>query len=729
MTCAACAQTVQTSISKLSGINACSVNYASNDANIEFDTNLVTLNDIRKAVVAVGYDAIIESDENKKVEAIEKEEKKIRNNLIIDLIVAGIFSVPLFIISMFFMNMKYGNILMAILATPVVFYSGRRFFISAFKKLLKFTANMDTLVAISTIVAYAFSIIQLLAPGLLSGHHDNKHVYFESAAVVIFFVLLGKYLEEKAKSKSANAIRSLVESQPSNAMVMNENNEFVSVNISSIVPFQKILVKPGEKIPVDGKVISGESYVNESAITGESIPRGKKDGAFVYAGSINQSGSIIINAVHTGTETILSRMIEKVKEAQSSKPPIQKLADKISSWFVPIILVIAIFTFIIWMVAEPVNGFHIGLYNFVSVLVIACPCALGLATPTAIMVGIGMASQKGILIKDALALEKAASITDVVMDKTGTLTRGNPSVVDECWNKDYADKTFRSILHAIESRSEHPLAKTISAHLHSFADKKILIGGFKNNAGHGVTAMFNQHTYEVGSVKWILRNPIVVSPEMTKFLHEKESESVSLIGVANEKDLIAVLALADELNPNSIELTDHLMQEGFDIHMLTGDNDATARYIAEQCHISYYQSGMLPSDKSIYIKNLQQQGKVVAMVGDGVNDAEALANANVSFAMGKGTDVAMDVAQVTLMRNDLSLIPGTIQISRKTMRTMHQNLFWAFIYNVICIPIAAGILYPVNGFLLNPMIAGAAMALSSVSVVTNSLLLRRKIIA
>lgn len=727
MTCAACAQTVQNSISKLDGVTQCSVNYASNDATIEFNTDVVSLEDIRKAIVSVGYDAVITSNAQEKGEEVEKQKTQFRKNLITDLIVAGIFSIPLFIISMFFMNMKSANLIMAILATPVVFYSGRRFFISAAKKLVKFSSTMDTLVAVSTGIAYIFSVVQLIAPHIISGTTGNHHVYFESSAVVIFFVLLGKFLEEQAKSNSANAIRELVASQPTTASVMNDKGEFITINISSILQGQKIMIKPGEKIPVDGTVISGESYVNESTITGESHPHSKRTGSLVYAGSINQSGSMVVSALRTGADTILARMIEKVKQAQSSKPPIQHLADKISSWFVPAIILIAIATFFTWLFAIPVTGFYLGIYNFVSVLVIACPCALGLATPTAIMVGINIASKKGVLIKDAVSLEKSTNINAIVLDKTGTLTMGNPVVVDEIWNKNYSTPTHPSILEAIESRSEHPLAKAISNHYKNNVDKKILIGGFKNVPGNGVSAMFNRELFEAGKISWITRNPIAIPDEMTLFLKQKEKEAATLVGFTDGKELIAILCLADELNQHAIKVLDELRNKRVEIYMLTGDNNATAKFIAAKCRIQHYHSGMLPSDKSAYIKKLQQEGKVVAMVGDGVNDAEALAVANVSFAMGKGTDVAMDVAQVTLMRNDLRLIPTTIHISRKTMRTMYQNLFWAFIYNLICIPIAAGVLYPINGFLLNPMIAGAAMALSSVSVVTNSLLLRKKI--
>lgn len=727
MTCAACAQTIQGSLLKLDGIKDGSVNYATNNATIEYDEDKVSLSQIKAAIVSVGYDAIIDTQTGEIEKEVHVHELRFRRSLLTDLVVAGIFSIPLFIISMFFMHMPYANMIMAVLATPVVFFSGRRFFISAIKKIQTFSFSMDTLVAISTFVSYCFSLLQILFPSMFAEVTKDHHVYFESSAIVIFFVLLGKYLEDLAKSNSSKAIQALVESQPTTASFIDDSGNISIIPIHQILPQQKILVKPGEKIAVDGMVISGESRIDESSITGESYPQSKTVGATVYSGTMNLSGSLTIKALHTGAETVLSRMIEKVREAQNSKPPIQHVADKISSWFVPVILLIGLITWILWWFIHPENGFYLGLYNFVSVMVIACPCALGLATPTAIMVGISSAAKKGILIKDAVSLEKAKSITALVVDKTGTLTIGKPAVVASKWNRDDAEMTFAPILHAIEVRSEHPYAKAIVYHCQSFSSKKILIGAFQNNKGNGVTAMFNRVNYSVGKLQWEIYKTLFFTEELKTFIADHHQPGITIIIFANDQEAIAAFALTDQLNPHAKEVMQVIKQRGIKTHLLTGDNEASASLVAESCDIDAYQSEVLPSEKANYVKDLQLTGETVAMVGDGVNDAEAIAVADVSFAMGKGTDVAMDVAQVTLMRNDLQLIPTTILISKKTMQTMYQNLFWAFIYNLICIPIAAGALYPLNGFLLNPMIAGGAMALSSISVVGNSLWLKKKI--
>ena len=631
-------------------------------------------------------------------------------------------SLPVVVIAMFFMDIPYANQIMWAFSTPVVLWLGRDFFINTWKQTKHRSANMDTLVALSTGIAYLFSVFNMLFADFWHQRGLHVHVYFEAAAVIVAFILLGKLLEEKAKGNTSSAIKKLMGLQPKTVIVIQTDGTEKQTAIEDVNAGDVILVKPGEKIAVDGMVTSGSSYVDESMLSGEPVPVLKKENEKVFAGTINQKGSFLFEAVKVGKETMLAQIIKMVQDAQGSKAPVQKLVDKIAGIFVPVVIGIAILTFILWFVLGGDNGIVQGLLAAVTVLVIACPCALGLATPTAIMVGVGKGAEKGILIKDAESLELAKKVDAIILDKTGTITEGRPEVTGVQWlNNDDASK---DILLSIEKQSEHPLAEAVVKHLDGAAI--ITLTQFDSITGKGAKADHNNETYFVGNKKLLAENNITIAEQLQKQANEWGKQSKTVIWFADSKQALSVLAISDKIKETSVEAIRQMQEMGIDLYMLTGDNEATAKAIAEQTGIKHYKAEVLPQHKADFVKELQSKGKVVAMVGDGINDSTALATADVSIAMGKGSDIAMDVAKMTIISSDLTKIPQAIKLSKQTVATIKQNLFWAFIYNLIGIPIAAGILYPINGFLLNPMIAGAAMALSSVSVVTNSLRLKWK---
>jgi len=606
------------------------------------------------------------------------------------------------------------------LATPVVVIAGQQFFIGAWKQAKHRSANMDTLVALSTGVAYLFSVFNTLFPGYWHSKGLHAHVYFEAAAVVIAFILLGKMLEEKAKGNTSSAIKKLMGLQPKTVTVVHKGGHQMEMPIASVKVGDTILVKPGEKIAVDGTVSTGTSFVDESMISGEPIPVEKTKNDKVFAGTINQKGSFQFVADKVGGDTVLAQIIKMVQEAQGSKAPVQKLVDKIAGIFVPIVILIAIISFIAWLILGAENGLTQGLLAMVTVLVIACPCALGLATPTAIMAGVGKGAENGILIKDAESLELAKKVNAIILDKTGTITEGKPVVTDILWLNN--DESRLPVLVSIEKQSEHPLAEAVVKH---FQNTTLLpVHHFESITGFGAKARVNEQEYYIGNASLLQANSISISQLLKDAASTWFTQAKTVIYFADSKQALAVIAIADKIKQTSIEAVSQLQAAAIAVYMLTGDNKATAKAIAEQVGIQHYKAEVLPTHKADFVKELQQQGKVVAMVGDGINDSNALAQADVSIAMGKGSDIAMDVAKMTIISSDLSKIPQAIKLSKHTVTTIKQNLFWAFIYNVIGIPIAAGILYPINGFLLNPMIAGAAMALSSISVVTNSLRLK-----
>lgn len=721
MTCAACAVSVESMLTSLDGVTKASVNFANQDALVEYDTTKVTPEALRKTVQSIGYDLIIDTSNQDvlKEEAYNKHYSALKHRTIW----ATILSFPIVVIGMFFMDMPYANWIMIVLATPVIFYFGKSFFINAVKQAKNRKANMDTLVALSTGIAYIFSLFNTLFPEFWHRQGLHAHVYFEAAAVVIAFISLGKLLEEKAKSNTSSAIKKLIGLQPKTVRML-VNNVEVEKPVSDVVVGDIVIVRPGEKIPVDGKVTNGHSYVDESMISGESIPVEKKQDDKVYTGTINQKGSFQFVAEKIGSDTLLSQIIKMVQEAQGSKAPVQKVVDKVAGIFVPVVIGISILTFIVWMLFGGDAAFTHALLTSVTVLVIACPCALGLATPTAIMVGIGKGAELGILIKDAESLEIGHKVNAIVLDKTGTITEGHPEVTDILWAAGADDEQLKQVLYAMEAKSEHPLADAVVRYFQLQNTTKADIDTFESITGMGVVATQSEMRYYAGSSKMMKDRIKSIDAKLQTQATQWQEEAKTVIWFWNDAGALAIVAIADKVKATSAAAVKKLHNLGIEVYMLTGDNSQTAKVIAEQVGINHYHAENLPSDKAVFIKELQSKGKIVAMVGDGINDSHALAQADMSIAMGKGSDIAIDVAKMTLIHSDLSTIPAALNLSRKTVNTIRQNLFWAFIYNLIGIPIAAGVLYPINEFLLDPMIAGAAMALSSVSVVSNSLRLK-----
>jgi P-type Cu2+ transporter len=719
MTCASCAANIERVINFQDGVVHASVNFASSTVLVEYLPEVIQPEVFKKAVQASGYDLII-TDDSDKTEKLEEIQDKKYQQLKWRTIGAAILSLPVVIIGMFLMNMPYANPIMWLLSTPVLLWFGKDFYINAWKQARHRSANMDTLVALSTGVAYIFSVFNMLVPQFWHERGLHAHVYFEAAAVIVTFILLGKLLEEKAKGKTSSAIKKLMGLQPKNVTVVNTEGKHIQIPVEQVKRGDNVLVKPGEKIAVDGKVIKGNSYVDESLLSGEPIPVLKDENEPVYAGTINQKGSFQYRAEKVGNETRLAQIIRIVQEAQGSKAPVQKLVDKIAGVFVPVVIVIALIAFAAWNVFGSENGFTQGLLAMVTVLIIACPCALGLATPTAIMVGIGIGAEKGILIKDATSLELAKKVNIVVFDKTGTITEGKPEVTDVEWLN--GNENLKQILIGIEKQSEHPLAEAVVNYFGT--GNEIAVTNFQSITGKGAKANANGETYFVGNTNLLNENQIQIDAQLLNKASTWSNEAKTVIWFADSLNALAAIAIADKIKDTSVEAVRQIQQMGIEVHMLTGDNEATAKAIAALAGIKRFKAEVLPEQKSTYIKQLQSGGKTVAMAGDGINDSAALAQADVSIAMGKGSDIAMDVAAMTIISSDLNKIPMAINLSRKTVAAIRQNLFWAFIYNIIGIPIAAGILYPFTGFLLNPMIAGAAMALSSVSVVTNSLRLK-----
>ncbi len=722
MTCAACAVSVESMLTYTPGVVSAGVNFASQSAWAEFNPEITSLDDLQKAVRSIGYDLIIDSEDpsQEQYDLQRKQYEDIRKRLIW----SAVLTFPVFIIGMFFMDWEMGKWISMILSGIVLFYFGKKFFVTAWKQAKFGKANMDTLVALSTGIAYLFSVFNTLFPHFWHEQGIHPHVYYEAAVVIITFISLGKLLEEKAKSNTSSAIKKLMGLQPKTVKAIFENEE-VEIPISSVREGYTLIVRPGEKIPVDGIVSSGQSYVDESMITGEPVPVLKSNDAVVFAGTLNQKGSFHMIAKKVGSETVLAGIIRMVQEAQGSKAPVQKLVDKIAGVFVPIVIGISILTFITWIILGGDNGFTYALLSSVTVLVIACPCALGLATPTAIMVGVGKGAENNILIKDAESLEQGHRVNAVILDKTGTITEGKPQVADVFWATPENSRKYSGILLSLESQSEHPLAEAVVNHLKGEMVKPDHVTQFESFTGRGVMAKFNNETYYVGNLKLIQEKGIYTDTKLFSTAERWQGEAKTVIYFANSHQTLAIFSIADKIKATSKEAIKRLQEMGIEVYMLTGDNYHTANAVADEVGIKHFKGEVLPSDKAEFTRTLQSEGKIVAMVGDGINDSHALAQADVSIAMGKGSDIAMDVAKMTLITSDLNSIPKAIKLSRSTVIGIRQNLFWAFIYNLIGIPLAAGILFPLNGFLLDPMIAGAAMAFSSVSVVANSLRLKR----
>ncbi len=720
MTCASCASSAESIVSHEPGVVNASVNFASGNLLVEYQPTITDPEKLQQAVQGAGYDLFLEKeDQEESLEALQAANlRKLKNRTIW----AVTLSLPVVIIGMFFMSMPYANEIMWLFSTPVVWYFGKDFFINAWKQAKHRSANMDTLVALSTGVAYSFSVFNMLFADFWHQRGLHAHVYFEAASVIIAFILLGKLLEEKAKGSTSSAIRKLMGLQPKAVLVMERDNSVVQKALEDVQKGDRIVVKPGEKIAVDGIVLSGISYIDESMLTGEPVPVLKKEYEKVFAGTINQKGSFLFEALKVGKETLLAQIIKTVQEAQGSKAPVQKLVDKIAAVFVPVVMGIALVTLIAWILLDPESGLVNGLMAAVTVLVIACPCALGLATPTAIMVGVGKGAEMGVLIKNAESLERAKLLDTIVLDKTGTITEGRPKVADSLWLNN--DNSYAAILVAMEERSEHPLAEAIVKYYPGVGS--IALSSFDSLTGKGIKAVYDNESYLAGNKKLLAEYGILINEELEKQADEWLRESKTVIWFANSKQALAAVSIADQVKDSAAASIRSMQEMGLELHMLTGDSETTASSIAKQTGIKHYNAEVLPEQKADFVRQLQQRGKTVAMVGDGINDSTALAVADLSVAMGKGSDIAMDVAGMTIISSDLRKIPQAIRLSQQTVATIKQNLFWAFIYNLIGIPLAAGILYPFNGFLLNPMIAGAAMALSSVSVVANSLRLKWK---
>ncbi|GAB3219930.1 heavy metal translocating P-type ATPase [Spirosoma arcticum] len=727
MTCAACAVSVESMLNNTPGVAKAVVNYANQSATVEYDPKTITPAGMQQALQSVGYDLVVDVDDPQQVQ--QEAQQRHYESLKIRTLWAGVLSIPVVVIGMFFMDMIGANYLMMALSAPVVFWLGRSYFINAWKQARHGKANMDTLVALSTGIAFLFSAFNTFYPQFWHSRGLHAHVYFEAAAVVIAFISLGKLLEERAKSNTSSALKKLMGLQPKTVRIVEDGVER-EFPIAQVRVGQVIVVRPGEKIPVDGEVESGESFVDESMISGEAIPVAKRTGGSVFAGTINQKGAFRFTAQKVGGETVLAQIIRMVQEAQGSKAPVQKLVDKIAGIFVPVVIGIALLTFGVWMLFGGENALTHALLTSVTVLVIACPCALGLATPTAIMVGIGKGADNNILIKDAESLELGYKVNAVVLDKTGTITEGKPTVTDVAWQVS-ADEiaNLSPVLYALEAQSEHPLADAVIERLRTDGISGVAIDGFESLTGRGVSGRYHGETYIVGNARLLaepqlLNGTLTADPAIQKLATAWQEEAKTVVYFADQTRILAVLAIADPVKETSREAIHTLRKRGIAVYMMTGDNIQTAGAVAKAVGLSDFRAEALPADKAEFVKELQTQGKVVAMIGDGINDSQALAQADVSIAMGRGSDIAMDVAKMTLITSDLNSVPKALQLSKKTVQTIRQNLFWAFIYNLIGIPIAAGLLYPINGFMLNPMIAGAAMALSSVSVVMNSLRLR-----
>lgn len=708
MSCVVCAANVERAALEVEGVAHASVNFAANTLTLDFDPNITDLLEVQKAIQAAGYDIVIADNSVDEQQSEVNSYRRRRRQLI----AAWALAIPVMAISMTPAgDSLLGKLICALLAACALVVAGGDFFRRAFAMLRKRTAGMDSLVALSTATAWAFSTVILICPDFFGA----TNVYFDSAVMIIAFVVTGNFLEARAKASTSSAIRDLMNLQPPVATVIHPDGHESDTPIAQIVVGNHIRIRPGNKIPVDGVIINGESYVDESMLTGESLSQPKQTGDYVYAGTINGSGSMIVAVDKPINATLLSQIVDTVREAQGSKAPVQKIADTVSKYFAAVVVCIALATFAIWLAVGGSSLLPNAIICAVSVLVIACPCALGLATPTAITVGIGKAAENHILIKDASALEKIGKVSLVVFDKTGTITEGRPTIISMRRNPDTTDDAM-GVLLAMERRSEHPLAATICRHLEMQEIDETPISAFSVVYGKGVVADCAGTRYWAGSEPFA--NEMGVTVDRRNFV------AGTTVYFGKTGTLLASITFADKIKDTAIAAIDQLRRMGIRVVMLTGDNRESAETVAADASFTEYYANMLPDDKDRYIKSKQAEGRTVAMVGDGINDSQALARADVSVAMGSGTDIAIETAMMTLTSSDLRTLPQAIQLSRRTMRIVRQNLFWAFIYNIIGIPVAAGILFPALQILLDPAWASAAMALSSITVVANSLRLK-----
>lgn len=714
MHCASCVGVIEKSLKKLEGVSGASVNLAMEKANVAFDPDKITDTDLASAVANVGYKAELEQEQKSEEEERAEKQKnlnKLRNKVIISLSLGGI------IIAGGFLGLSPW--IQLILSIPVQFWVGWEFYAATLPALRHRTANMDTLVAIGTTVAFGYSAFVTVFPQVLQNIGVEPATYFDVSTIIIGLILLGRFFEAKAKAGTSEAIRRLVGLQAKTARVVKDGKD-IDIPISDVAVGMVIRVRPGEKIPVDGEILEGESSIDESMVTGESIPTDKTKGDIVVGATLNKTGTFTFKATKVGRDTLLSQIIRLVEEAQSSRAPIQRLADLISAYFVPIVLMLAILTFVIWYVVGPNPSFLFAILNMVAVLIIACPCAMGLATPTAIMVGTGIGADKGILIKDAASLETAHKVNTVIFDKTGTLTNGKPVVTD-------VEGDVLQLAASIEKGSEHSLAEAIVKKGEEEKIEFLKVTGFKAIPGYGVEGQVNGKQVVFGNRKLMEREKIEIDEKKVSQL-EAEGKTVMMLALQQSQKvfkLIGLIAVADTIKDSAREAVAELAKMGIEVAMITGDNQRTADAIARQIGIKKVIAQVLPNEKEIEVRKLQDEGRIVAFVGDGINDAPALAQSNVGIAMGEGTDVAIESSNITLINKNMRSVATAINLSKKTMRTIKLNLFWAFGYNIVLIPVAMGVLYPPFHILLNPILASAAMAMSSISVVSNSLLLKR----
>ncbi len=712
MTCINCAKRIEQELSKVLGVVDVNVDFAQEKLFLEYVPTLVSVKDIKRVIDNLGYELLLENKEIEDVvkEAREKELKDIKRRFLISLILA----IPVFLGSMFF---KFNPVFLFLLTTPIQFYGGYPFYKSAYSAIKHRFFDMNTLVSLGTTSSYIYSVLSTFFPSVFSSTNVRPEVYYDSSAIIITFVLLGRFLEKKAKSKTSQAINKLLSLKPETAFVK-RGDDFVEIPVEEIFKGDIILIKPSVRIPVDGEIIDGISYIDESMLTGESLPKEKRVGDKVYEGTINMSGVIKIRAEKVGQETLLSRIIRKVEEAQNTKSSVQRLVDRIANVFVPIVLAIAFLTSVVWYIWGPSPSYKYALFSFVSVLVIACPCALGLATPTALVVGIGKGSEMGILINGAEVLEKVEKIDTVIFDKTGTLTYGKLKVKDVLSLKEYDKEKLLKIAGSLERFSEHPIAKSI---LEELKIQDLLdfyeVRNLREQPGYGIEGYIGEDKYFIGRIEDYLRE------DYKNF--NLDFAISNLVGIYKNGELVGIIVLQDQLREDAKFVVERLMDKGYKVGMLTGDKKEVAEEVSKNLGLSFYISEVLPEEKAEKILELQKEGKKVAMIGDGINDAVALAQADLGIAMGNGTDIAIESGDIVLVNSDLKGVLRALELSEKIFKTIKWNLFWAFIYNVIGIPIASGLLYPFFGILLNPMFAGMAMAFSSVFVVTNSLRLGR----
>ena len=729
MSCAVCAQRIEKALSELEGVNEARVNFAAQAAHVRCSPSC-DLGAITSAIEGLGYKVLDVSGEKARPASQKELEERELSALKKRLLVGGALGLLCFLLSMpglfpFVKTIQFQTraYLLFIVTTVVQFYVGYPFLIGAWKALRHKSADMNTLVALGTLSAYLYSVFVTFFPHVFSKSGLKLHLYYDSASMIIVFVLLGKYLETKARREAAGSISKLLSLAPPVAHLV-ENDKERDVPVELLVPGNVVVVRASERIPVDGTVISGESSVDESVLTGESIPVDKSKGDHVTAGTLNLWGRLTIMAERVGSDTVLSHIVRVVQEAQGSKANIQRLADKVASVFVPIVIGCAAVTFFIWYLFGPEPLVANSIISFVSVLVIACPCAMGLATPAAVMAGTGRGAEEGILIKNAQAIEQGAQVDTVIFDKTGTLTEGRPSVAETIPASGLDEKKLLEVAASVESFSEHPLARAIveQAKAHGISPRQVT--AFRSKTGLGVSAELDG-TMVLAGKRELLEKSGIDTSKLKDVADGLARKGMTTIWISYGKDVLGIIALSDSLKADASHAIKELKQMGISTLMLTGDNHETARTIAHMAGIDSFEAALSPVDKSERIKSLQEKGHKVAMVGDGVNDAPALVQADLGMAVSSGTDIAMDAAQVGLMRHGVSTVPMAIRLLRKTLRVIKQNLFWAFGYNTLAIPIAAGILYPCCGIRLSPIIASAAMAMSSVTVVSNAVRLRK----